>query len=227
MLWQPGKTHTTMVEQTAENSHTSALAIARDHSDWQSLRVLQILLGTEDVEVAREAGGRDFLEPSRSGHLSPITEGDEENQSGSGESLGDYLSHSDPVTQEALTALHADWSSCLVDAPAPPPDVLQSQSDRMPLQYFQDFWLNMEAYPRLDEVPGKEDDSVELAAEPPMTKLLEDRPFLAPNQQLVFKTSATGTGRVVTQRDDDLLTPAEVKERWPEVEKPMYQELMT
>ena len=88
--------------------------------------MLQILLGIEDVEVVRETGGRDFPEPSRTGHLSPITEGDEENQSGSGESLGDYLTHSDPRMQEALTALHADWSSCLADAPAPPPDVLQS-----------------------------------------------------------------------------------------------------
>ena len=85
----------------------------------------------------------------------------------------------------------------------------------------------METYPRLDEVADKEDDSVELAIEPPMAKLLEDRPFLAPSQQLVFKTSATGTRRVVTQRDDDLLTPAEVKERWPEVEKAMLQELQT
>ena len=85
----------------------------------------------------------------------------------------------------------------------------------------------METYPRLDEVAGREDNSVELAIEPPTTKLLEDRPFLAPSQQLVFKTSANGTRRVATQRDDGLLTPAEVKERWPEVEKAMYEELMT
>ena len=100
---------------------------------------------------------------------------------GSGDSLGDYLTRSDPVTQEALTALRADWSNCLVDAP-PSPDILQSQSDRMPLQYYRDYWLNVETYPCLDEVVGKEDESVELAIQPPTTKLLEDRPFLAPNQ---------------------------------------------
>ena len=44
---------------------------------------------------------------------------------------------------------------------------------------------------------------------------------------LVFKTTATGSRRVVTQRDDDLLTPTEVKEQWPAVEAAMLKELLT
>ena len=50
-------------------------------------------------------------------------------------------------------------------------------------------------------------------------------PYLSPEQQLSFKTTSTGTRRIVTQRDDDLLTPAEVRDRWPEVEAAMLKEL--
>ena len=33
--------------------------------------------------------------------------------------------------------------------------------------------------------------------------------------------------QVVVQRDDDILTPAQLKERWPEVKKAMLNELQT
>ena len=65
----------------------------------------RFLLGHEDVEVIRDVGGRDLPETNTPGRLSPITEGDEEDQSGSGDALSDYLAHDDPAMQEALSAI--------------------------------------------------------------------------------------------------------------------------
>ena len=60
----------------------------------------------------------------------------------------------------------------------------------------------------------------ELAIYPPMCKTVPDAPFVAEDEVLVFQTSAkSATRRVVVQRDDDLLTPEQVKEHWDEVQK--------
>jgi hypothetical protein len=44
---------------------------------------------------------------------------------------------------------------------------------------------------------------------------------------LVYKITSTGTRRMVTQRDDDLLTAEETCQRWREVEAAMLKELNT
>ena len=71
-----------MIEQEAsKDSLVDCLRIAQDHPDWQSLRVLQLLLSYEDMASARESppetGGRNIPETSHgadSGHLETITE---------------------------------------------------------------------------------------------------------------------------------------------------------
>ena len=52
-------------------------------------------------------------------------------------------------------------------------------------------------------------------------------PAVAPNEAVVFKTTEEGTRRVVTQRDDDLLTSVELQQHKPEVEAAMLKELQT
>ena len=80
----------------------------------------------------------------------------------------------------------------------------------------------METYPAASTGETDEyNDSAELIIPLCMTSWLESKHFLSPDQQLSFKTTSTGTRRIVTQRDDDLLTPAEVRDRWPEVEAAM------
>ena len=82
ILWRPGQGHTTMIEQEAsKDSVVDCLRIAQDHPDWQSLRVLQLLLSYEDMALARESppeiGGRNIPEISHgadSGHMETITE---------------------------------------------------------------------------------------------------------------------------------------------------------
>ncbi len=61
-----------------------------------------------------------------------------------------------------------------------------------------------------------------------MTNTVPDAPPVGPDQMLVYETSEqTGTSRMVTQRDDDLLTPEETCQRWREVEAAMLKELHT
>ena len=70
--------------------------------------------------------------------------------------------------------------------------------------------------------------TAELATYPPMTNTVPDAPPVGPDQMLVYKTSKqSGSRRLVTQRDDDLLTPEEVRLRWREVEAAMLKELRT
>ena len=82
--------------------------------------------------------------------------------------------------------------------------------------------------PDTTEQMVEESSTVELAIYPPMTHTVPDAPYVGPDQMLVYKTSKqSGTRRLVTQRDDDLLTPEEVRLRWREVEAAMLKELRT
>ena len=61
-----------------------------------------------------------------------------------------------------------------------------------------------------------------------MANTVPDAPPVGPDQLLIYKTSKqSGTRRMVTQRDDDLLTPEETRQRWREVETAMLKELRT
>ncbi len=78
-------------------------------------------------------------------------------------------------------------------------------------------------------VPQTGDDEgstfVELALYIPMTNTVPEAPPTGPDQMLVYKTTSTDTRRMVTQRDDDLLTPEETRQRWRGVEAAMLKEL--
>ena len=52
------------------------------------------------------------------------------------------------------------------------------------------------------------------------------RPLSGTRSDADLQTPSTGTRRIVTQRDDDLLTPEETKQRWPEVEAALLKELL-
>jgi hypothetical protein len=81
LLWHAGRSHTSIIEQTAdENSVIGPLRLSHDHKDWQSIRVLQLLLGHEDVAVVEADAAKpsrgDVPETGRGHHgaLSPILE---------------------------------------------------------------------------------------------------------------------------------------------------------
>ena len=68
---------------------------------------------------------------------------------------------------------------------------------------------------------------VELAVYPPATNVLdlEDRP--GPGEIVLLQMGPTKVRQVVVKRDDDILTPAQLKEHWSEVRKAMLKELQT
>ena len=85
----------------------------------------------------------------------------------------------------------------------------------------------MDVVPPEGAVPPNPGDECALAVYPPTLQAPPDLPKLAPEQMVVYKTTAGGTRREVTQRDDDLLIPSEVKEHHKEVEAAMLKELHT
>ena len=77
-----------------------------------------------------------------------------------------------------------------------------------------------------DELYDGEEVLCELAVYPPMCNTVPDAPQVAENEILVVQSSAgSATRRIVVQRDDDLLTPDQVKEHWNDVQKARLKEL--
>ena len=234
-MWRPGHGHSTIVEQEADkDSVVDCLRVAQDHPEWQSLRVLQLLLSYEDMALSHEspaeASGRNTPEASSGtnpSYLEPILE-ESEASSLAPESATEYLVHDDPEWQAVLNSLRDDWTSVLEEAP-PAEDQEPMVPARLPLEYLQQSYLDMEVRPPEKLEPMDEESSTaELAIYPPMTNTVPDAPYVGPNEMLVYKTSKqSGTRRLITQRDDDLLTPEEVRLRWREVEVAMLKELRT
>ena len=69
---------------------------------------------------------------------------------------------------------------------------------------------------------------VELAVYPPMTNTLSHLPREPQSGEIVlFQIGPNTVRQVVVQRDDDMLTRAQLKEFWPELKKAMLKELQT
>ena len=68
---------------------------------------------------------------------------------------------------------------------------------------------------------------VELAIYPPMTATfeLENRP--GPGEIVLLQIGHNTVRQAVVQRDDDILTPEQLKQHWPQIQKEMLKELQT
>ena len=70
---------------------------------------------------------------------------------------------------------------------------------RLPLAYLQQTYLVMEVRPPIGQEKVDEGScSAELSTYPQMTNTVPDAPPIGPEQMLVYKTSSTGTRRMVT-----------------------------
>ena len=61
-------------------------------------------------------------------------------------------------------------------------------------------------------------DAAKLVISPPDTMLIPGLPDVPDDHMVTYATNEAGTKRQVVQRDDDLLTPQQVKEHWKEVD---------
>ena len=209
--------------------------------EWSSLRSLQLLFGDEEVTVitqdaeaqasAVEAGGdRSGAErgnaegqwsasiPHSPWVLSPVAEGSHEDTSF--DSLDAFLLHDDPDLQAVLSQSRFELD-CVLDACSS--SVGESQSaeanelnGRMPFGLLSSPELLTSffnaGFDYRDVLYDDEEVLCELAVYPPMCNTVPDAPHVVEDESLVFKTSVgSATRRVVVQRDDDLLTPDQVK----------------
>ena len=112
--------------------------------------------------------------------------------------------------------------------PEAEPQLSDDLDHRVPLDYLLQFKEDVGIEQLRPGDPSGNEEECELAVYPPMTKTVPDASHLAPNEILVFKSSAKGgTRRAVVQRDVDVLTPDQVKGRWEEVKTARLVELKT
>jgi len=160
--------------------------------------------------------------------LSPISEHSSEDQSATS-SLTVHFSHPNAelhkILSETLVPDIDDW------VPKVSHDMLSHCDDegRLPLSLWAidpDFLRNSDPI-IFDEADL--DDEVELWVYHPMTATIPELPDnLNEKSIVVFKTSESNdVRREIIQRDDDLLTPQQIKEHWKDVETAMLKELHT
>jgi hypothetical protein len=67
----------------------------------------------------------------------------------------------------------------------------------------------------------------EVLVYPPMANTVSTERSLASDEVLVLKVSTNTVRQKIVKRDDDLLTPEQVRQHWPEVRAAMLNELLT
>jgi transcriptional regulator with XRE-family HTH domain len=194
-------------------------------SHYSQVRFVQFLIGEElvakvGIEEADEAVSSGRSSPSK---LSTIPEGSHETQTGSPSADGEdalavYLQHDETQWQRALEETRGQWDDILIECPVEPDQDL----DYVPTNLL----LPSRPLPPVYTTRSANTECL-LAFPGEMAKFLAGSPKLSSNQILVFATDQNGTRRQVVQRDDDVLTPQQVKEHWPEVMEAMHKELKT
>jgi hypothetical protein len=172
--------------------------------------------GSRQIEVDPTPGD-DHIE----GRLSTIPQGTHETEpSNDGySSVGSYLQHADRELQEALNRV-----SDLLELPLPEElkkETRNELDDRMPLSL-----LTAD----VDEVTLAEPSTdvsasyVELGVSPPMTNTLSYLPRQPqPGEVVLLQVGPNTMRQELVQIDDNILTPAQLKEHWPEARRAMLK----
>ncbi len=54
IVWSPGRAHRSIIEQVADSGVIDRLRLAQDFTDWTTLRIMQLLVGSENVVLAHK-----------------------------------------------------------------------------------------------------------------------------------------------------------------------------
>ena len=241
-VWRPSSSYVRTV--TGDLDTIGRVRLYKEFPDWEQLYSLQLFSSAETDLEADSVGGYEVRETGNgepdvieaTDQLSTIPEEGESFD----ESLCDYLSHSEEQFQRILEQTTAHYSEFLEGA------VPESNSDeeflddsvyRTPLSLFTSdcdevLDQNTLASFRSDGLLGQDaaplDDSVELAYYWPMTNLLDFDDRVQEGELVLASMSRSNdVKRQVVVKEDDLLTPNEVKQQYPEVQKAMLKELKT
>ena len=158
------------------------------------------------------------------GRLSTIPEGTQETETDDNQSsVGSYLQDSDTRMQDCLNKVMDMLELPLADDMAK--ETHNELNDRMPLSLLT---ANVDEVTLAEPQVDPNVSYVELAVYPPMSNTLSHLPRTPVQGEMVLLQVGPNTMRqVVVQRDDDILTAAQLKEHWPEVRKAMLKELQT
>ena len=220
LMWRPHSTYTRFVEMDGRNGQIDRLRIKAENNDWSQLRILQILM-TDDVSATVDLGRGQRADPetndSEAGRLSTIQEGSAETDSVQ-ESLDSFLYHQDPRLKEYLVSAIDDLSTPLGSATEP--EEHNDAVDRMPLSLMQ-----AQSHLRVEppSLATKLDDHAEFIVMQPMTNAMPLERPLHHDEVVLLQMAQNSVRQTVVKRDDDLLTPAQIKEHWPEVRAAMLK----
>ena len=241
LMWKPGQQARRITELKAENNVIGKLHIAQDHLDWQNLRVLQLLLGAEEVEIAHDdlrgshraeaeehPGGSHRAETSDAQSSHRLSTIPEELSDDSQVGLDTYIQHEDPEFHQALCGEAANWEEHLVPVSGSTRAEAHDEPEGIPLDYFREQADSQEHIPPsyLGAIVHSHDD-VELEFDASAALGIPDLWQISPDEVAIYKTDNKGTRRAVTKRDDDILTADELKKYWREIQAAMLAELMT
>jgi len=231
-VWRPGGSYNQFLEPTKFGTNVVGhVRFDLERPDWAQLRVLQLLMSDDTTAVAEveESLPTELDRPTGDNiteeRLSTIPEGTQETEPSDDHlpSVGSYLQHSDSGMQEALNQV-----SDRLELPLPDehrPEQRDELNDRMPLSLLT---ASVDEVTLAEPSDGIYASYVELAVCPPMSNIVGHLPRKPEPGEIVLLQVGPNTMRQeVVQRDDDILTPAQLKEHWPEVRKAMLKELQT
>ena len=218
VIWRPGGTYNQFLEPVTDSPSAIGRVRFNERPDWNQLRVLQLLMSSDTTAVA-EAGENRTTESAQndggSDRLSTIPEGSLESEPSddSLSSAGSYLK----IDNEGFQA-ELDKVADLLEIPLPTEmheAKHDDQSDRMPLSLL---CANIDAVTLAEPLNEIDQEFVELAVYPPMSNTLSVVPRqLEPGEIVLLQVGPNTMRQEVVKRDDDILTPAQLKECWPEV----------
>ena len=226
VLWRPGVTYSRTVIPDCVGQDTGRYRIHVDHEDWSRLFVLQVLMTCSEPEEEPGTGATAPTATEQASDLGQLSTIQEE-ESQDLEVASDYLQHADTEFEEILKKIpaHTDF---LVPAESESEPVEHDDShDRMPLSLLTAPAESIILAPPLEL---DHESYAELAVYPPATNMFElsDLPKQPERGEIVLLQMGHNQVRqVVVKRDDDLLTPEQLKEHWTEVQKAMLAELQT
>ena len=228
LFWLPGQQYPDSFEHTSSSGKIALVRLHKITDQWPDLRILQILQATSETKFSEErsSGERQTPETERSDRLSTISEeGATEDESI--ESLAEYLAHDD----KELQAILADTflSNLPLEETTVGSQTTEDGSSRIPLSYLSLPSLNDTRCPEGLYTEESLADEVEiLLTSETAGQILNLEPAVMPDEFLIYKVGGKGSVRTsVVKRDDDVLSPEEVKQHWTDVCKAMVKELQT
>ena len=164
----------------------------------------------------------DYRSEASHDRLSTIPEESEQDHSDvPSDRVSDYLHHTDPELQQMLNEIPDCEYMISATGEEVTPDELD---DRLPLSLLS---APTEELILVPPIELNHDTHVELAVYPPATNMLDLSERPQQGEIVLLQMGANKVRQVVVKRDDDILTPEQLKQHWLEVRQAMLKEVQT